>query len=509
MKSITKSIVLTGVLGFFCSVSWGQASSSTPAASTPAAGTGTTAQNCANLKAQKELLSRKYSTDCGNQTVVTTGNNAAAAASNPDRSKNCDGLNSQITSIESQLTSCEEDRTERKEFCKSTVDGINKRLENFPYEAQIQVANCMGGLDESEAEIGASVLRAMSGQYAQYEEKCSASGTKGNYQDQLEKKMREIERIEKELKKIDEDMIKQQKKTAEDLKKMEDDRVDLQQENEKTRTENQNKMQRAINEQRENQIKTGDAIVKGEQDLTKARQALAKATIARKDALFQKGLNSFRAMKISCDAKVRKFCSDKDNKDVCKKKTSKSLSGLEGRGSNKVGDIQSVWNECLEEKERQREELFATFADQEMNLLNEIQAGDQKLKVMQTEQVRLQQQFETMIQRMQTEMNQAEVAFNQKFAVLGQQIVQYQQTSQQEAIQMQQQKMKLQQDLMAAQTSRGKINSSEVRQGVANLRAHKADIDSLATRCPNDHAKYKGQIDEIDRALKAADEATK
>lgn len=463
MSLIRKSTVLTLVMCFMNSVSWGN----------PA---------CNSFQEEKDKANREYRSAC-------EGKQSALAE---DQKKTCDGLNDRVTKAETAYNNCVSGRADQKEFCKDIIDRINKRLEKFPYTAQKQALECMAGGISNEADLTRATLMAMSGQYSASEETCAVDGTKTTYEEQLEKKMKEVERLEKELKDVDKKIIDQQKKAIDDIKKLQDDKVDLQESWEKKKVDQETQQQEAINRHRENDIKLEESIGKGDAEMINARQELAKLSVRRNDEIFKAGVQTFQSMKRICNSQLRKYC--KEDPESCKKKTSKSLNAGASRGGGKVDNLTSFMNECMDTMEKKRESIYEDTSNVQVQLINNIQERQKRLDTMKSERVRMQGQFKEIIERNQKQMVTAEQAFNQKFASLGQQIIQYQQNAQQEQMQLTQQKMTIQQNLIAAQTSKGSISSNQVKAGLDNLKGHMDDIRALAEGPDGSSDPTKGKV---------------
>ncbi len=482
MKSNTKSMILTLVLVFMSSVSWGQDD----------------ADKCAELKVKSDELEAKV-----NSAKATCGaNNACPAAAD---------LISKFESAKSSYLVCEKSSERSEKSCKEISDRIKERETTFGYAAQKKALECMEGGSTTEADTTRGILVGLGATATMSpSDTCMIKGTKNNYQDQLQKEMTAIERLEKEIKAIDEKIVAQKKRTTDELAGFNEDRIKLKEAWEKRQTEQEAEQARALNAMRENQIKVQEAIRKANAELINARQDMAKAERKRSEELLKAGVQSFSSMSRICNAQVKDYYK---KAELNKKKKSGSLGSALGKGSSKKKDLQSFMDDCLKSMEEKRNAIYEDTSNYLVQMVNNIKDRQESISTLENEYKNQADSYKKAIEREASALSKDQQAFLQKDQNLANKISQYQQNAAQEANDLLQQKMRIQQSLSAAINSKGEISIEESKEGIEKLSQHMGDVRLLAgkdyfdkngdpvpgkePKCRAEFERFKSQIKEF------------
>ena len=473
MKTITKSIVLTGVLGFFCSVSWGQT------------------DICRTLKEDKEKKERALSS-------CRTENKTENAA----LSGKCDTEKEASEKAIEAYNSCEQKKAETQATCKAGEDTIAATIKDFDYPSMKKAVDCYSADTDEPADTTRVILMTMGGGAAGADDSANKclSGGENKYSKQFEAMMKKIEQLEKDLNSVNEKLVTKAKEAQEKITRLSDERVELKEKFEKMQSDSEEQKDKALRSMQEGQMKLSESLRKANAELIDMRQKLVRTEREVERALFKDGLDSFASMKRQCVGQQEKYCKEAPNR--CKKKTSKGLGQATARGSGKVDDLSGMFETCLQALEKQRNAVYQDNGDLKVQIENNIRDREVAIAEMNTQFKQQVDAFNKALEREAANLSKAQQSFYQKDQNIANQIAGLQQAAQQEQMNLTQQKNSILQQIMAAQTSRGTADKAEVKAAISGLNDYMAAIESFgpasSPKCPDQWRKYESKVKEFE-----------
>ncbi|MFN9066646.1 MAG: hypothetical protein ACK5V3_05415, partial [Bdellovibrionales bacterium] len=353
MKSITKSMLLTVVIVFLGSLSWGQSGL------------------CSSEKKNKESAQR-YADQCRQKHGEKgTGDS-------------CETENKKLNEASDELANCENNKAQTEASCKQKAEGLAELTKKFDYPAMKRAVKCYSADTDEPADTTRVVLMTMGGGAADdSSDICRVGGTNNDFTKDFEAQMKKIEQLEKDLNSVNEKLLTKAKEAQEKIKQLGDDRIALKEEFESKQSESEQQRERALQNMQENQLKLQETIRKANAELIDMRQKLVRNDRETERTLFKDGLDSLASMKRQCVGQQEKYCKDAPNR--CKKRTSKGLGQATARGSGKVDDLSGMMETCLRALEKQRNAVFEDSGDLKIQIENNIRDRESAIADMNTQ----------------------------------------------------------------------------------------------------------------------------